>query len=104
MPDTWQVVKLTAKETGEVHYRLMCGWYGGFTQGDSWRMSSGIEKIIDEDTHWRIPQHSGSVYVCHKNNERLSGFAANTLNHIIETSTVVDIELVKISDILTEYG
>ena len=103
VPDTWQVVKLTNRENGNIHHRLMCGWFGGYLNGDSWRMSSGIERIIDQDTHWHIPQTSGSVYICHKNNNRLGGYASSVLARIIETAVDVDIECITIEEILEQY-
>jgi hypothetical protein len=102
-PDTWQVVKITANDTGDVHHRLMCGWYGGFLVGDSWKMSSGIEKIIEKTAYWEIPQTSGSIYICHKGSEKLGNYAAGMLNHLIKTAKDVTIEQVKLNDILEQY-
>jgi hypothetical protein len=52
--------------------KLLCGFYGGYLDGDEWRMSSGITEVIEEDAdHYLIKNESGSVYKCHKKNEGL---------------------------------
>lgn len=64
-PDRWVIVKIQ-KEGGKPYFRVFAGWYGGFTQGDSWKMSSGIEKSIDRGDHYEIHNASGSIYKCWK--------------------------------------
>ena len=62
-PDNWVVIKLKGEDP---HYRVLAGWSGGYTTGDSWRMNSGITKVIEEDDHWLFIGSSGSTYACHK--------------------------------------
>lgn len=65
-PDRWIVLKITNGE--KVIYKVMGGWYGGYLGSDSWRINSGITKVeLDGDTY-KFYGHSGSVYLCHKNN------------------------------------
>jgi hypothetical protein len=62
-PDSWVVLKLTNK--GETCYKVLGGWAGGYTQGSSWRLNSGITKAeydVSNDA-WRFYGSSGSVYV-----------------------------------------
>lgn len=75
-PDRWVLVKIQAAGREE-YYRVFAGWYGGFTQGDSWKLSSGVEKSIDHGTHYEFPQTSGSVYICHKGCYGMSGYMAS---------------------------
>lgn len=72
-PDCWVILELSgsAVKDGPVR-KVLGGWYGGYAGSDSWRMSSGIEKIVDMDTHWEIHNFSGSIYRCSKNCERFS--------------------------------
>lgn len=101
-PDIWRVVSLT-NEAGEVHHRVIAGWYGGFARGDSWKLSSGIEKIIDKNTYWEMPQTSGSVYFCHKGNEKLSSYTHSVITSMIENSKNIAIELIDIETITEKY-
>ena len=63
-PDNWVVIKLD--DGKDPHYRVLAGWSGGYLTGDSWRMNSGITKVIEEDDHWLFIGSSGSTYACHK--------------------------------------
>lgn len=76
-PDHWVIVEFSGTKVPQTYRRVLAGWYGGFVSGDSWKMSSGVEDMIDRGTYWEIPNHSGSVYICHKNNEGFSGYLFN---------------------------
>jgi hypothetical protein len=62
-PDKWMLVKITGDDP---HYRVFGSWYGGYNGADSWRMNSGISKVIEEDDHYLFIGSSGSTYACHK--------------------------------------
>jgi hypothetical protein len=74
-PDRWVLVKIQAVGH-EPYYRVLASWYGGFTQGDSWKLSSGVEKSIDHGTHYEFPQSSGSIYMCHKGAHGMSMYTS----------------------------
>lgn len=63
-PDNWVVLFFNTKSP---HYRVLVGWSGGYTTGDSWRMNSGITSVTEDDHHYLFHGHTGSVYRCHKN-------------------------------------
>lgn len=82
-PDCWVVIKLfSEKMRGIVVYKILAGWYGGYLDGDSYRLNSGIVKIEDCDDHWLVHGYSGSVYQCFKNVERTSGCTHNIYKNI----------------------
>ena len=88
-PDVWVIIKLTGTDVQEgKYYRVLAGWYGGFGGGDAWKASSGIVAIKDCDTHWEIENTSGSLYYCHKNTERLSGYTTSILNRFMENNSL----------------
>jgi len=62
-PDRWMIIKIAGKDP---HYRVFGSWYGGYGGSDSWRMNSGITKLIEEDNHYLFVGSSGSTYACHK--------------------------------------
>lgn len=82
-PDCWVVVKLfSEKMSGEIVYKILAGWSGGYLGSDSYRLNSGIVKIEDGDDHWLVHGHSGSVYQCGKTLERTSGYTHSVFKNI----------------------
>lgn len=62
-PDNWVIIKIKGDDP---HYRVLGGWSGGYTTGDSWRMNSGITKVEFENDQYIFHGSSGSKYICHK--------------------------------------
>jgi hypothetical protein len=62
-PNKWMIIKITGNDP---HYRVFGSWSGGYLDGDSWRMNSGITSFEEEDDHYLFIGHSGSTYACHK--------------------------------------
>jgi hypothetical protein len=67
-PDNWVVLFFN---TETPHYRVLVGWSGGYTTGDSWRMNSGITRVSSGEQHYNFYGASGSSYACHKETYRL---------------------------------
>lgn len=59
-PDNWVVLKFPD------HYRILAGWSGGYSRGSSWRLNSGITRVVEEPDHYLFYGSSGSCYKCHK--------------------------------------
>jgi hypothetical protein len=84
-PDSWVVLKMNHK--GEVLYKVLGGWAGSYTQGDSWRLNSGITKAeydVSNDT-WRFYGSSGSVYVVNPESYGLRMSTASIYEKMIKT-------------------
>jgi len=64
-PDNWVVLKIKSEKYGVV-YKILAGWSGGYTTGDSWRMNSGITNVRDEGDRFIFEGYSGSEYSCGK--------------------------------------
>jgi len=62
-PDNWVVVKMSGDDP---HYRVLAGWSGGYLDGDSWRMNSGITSVEDAGDQYNFYGSSGSCYSCGK--------------------------------------
>ena len=94
-PDGWQILKL-AFPGKAVYYRILAGWGGGYTQGQSWKLSSGITGIQETDDCYVIINASGSVYNCRKTSNRMLGMMGGILSSVQnehpEAITVVDID------------
>ncbi len=64
MPDNWVVIKFKGDDP---HYRVLAGWSGGYTTGDSWRMNSGIVRVEQTKFLYKFYGATSSCYVCSKN-------------------------------------
>lgn len=62
-PDNWVIIKLKGDDP---HYRVLAGWSGGYTTGDSWRMNSGITRVEENEHVYSFYGSSSSCYVCGK--------------------------------------
>ena len=62
-PDNWVVLKFKGDDP---HYRVLAGWSGGYTTGDSWRMNSGITGVNETEEYYYFSGSSGSEYRCSK--------------------------------------
>ena len=71
-PDRWEVLEFQ-RDNDEPVYKVFAGWYGGYTSGDSWQLNSGIVRVVDTGNAYEFHGHSGSVYICHKGAQSMSG-------------------------------
>jgi len=66
--DNWVIIKFKGDDP---HYRVLAGWSGGYINGDSWRMNSGIVEVNETDDYYYFKGSSGSEYKCNKESYRL---------------------------------
>jgi hypothetical protein len=85
-PDKWVVLKLTRGE--ETSYKVLGGWRGGYLEGDSWRMNSGILGVEEKDHYFWFHGHSGSTYLCHKDAYGFIGVTAALHKWLTENHTI----------------
>ncbi len=82
-PDKWVVVRITGKDTPPVHKVFAC-WYGGYLDGDSWKLNSGITKATLEGDVYSFEGSSGSVYECHKDAYGTNMYGGGILSGLIK--------------------
>lgn len=82
-PDNWIILKINTAP--EPFYKILAGWSGGYLNGDSWRMNSGITEVKEDVRYIDFIGSSGSVYRCHKDSETLRMNNAHIYNKLIET-------------------
>jgi hypothetical protein len=73
-PDRWVVVEINLKN--DSIQKVLAGWSGGYTWGESWKLSSGITEVTEYDDRYEFLNHSGSTYVCPKTSQGFSGYIA----------------------------
>lgn len=101
-PDSWRLVVIESPEHGKI-YKVLASWYGGFTQGDSWKLSSGIEGVTKEGNLYVMPQSSGSVYNCYEGAEHVSSIMGGVYSSFarqLEESGRGTIRMLKMSEFL----
>jgi hypothetical protein len=92
-PDAWKVIKIVTPT--ETVYKLFSTWYGSFTQGDSWRLNSGITNIKKAGKVYEITGYSGSVYTVpvHENCYRTTAYTGNILKNLIENAKDIEVHV-----------
>ena len=61
--DNWVVLKFSGEDP---HYRVLVGWSGGYITGNSWRLSSGITKVEEDESFFYFYGSGGSRYRCYR--------------------------------------
>lgn len=74
-PDLWVIVEMVTEKN--TIYKVLGSWYGGYLGSDSWRLSSGVTKVIEHNNHYEVHNHSGSIYTCYKGAEGISTYTTS---------------------------
>ena len=101
-PDRWVIVRITSHKHPTIH-KIVGSWYGGYAGSDSWRMSSGICKVISQDDHYEVHNYSGSIYTLFKGAEGTSAYTGSVLNNMatqIEESGEGMMRMINITELL----
>lgn len=96
-PDSWVIVKISQPDLPAV-YKVLAGWSGGYLDGDSWRMNSGIVKVEKNGDYFDFTGDSGSVYKCHKNGNEMRMSMAGVWNQM-HNAFPDQVELVSVDEI-----
>lgn len=72
-PNSWAIIKIS--EPGNVTYKVLAGWSGGFADADRWRFNSGITRFEEDGQTIRFYGYSKPVYAC---DTRCEGFISLT--------------------------
>ena len=91
-PDKWAIVTLTLKD-GDVMKKVLGSWGGGYLDGDSWRFSSPIDKIVYQEDHYEIQTQSGSSYLCSHGSSGMNMVAAEVVGRLRTHPKVKSVEV-----------
>ena len=84
-PHGWVVLKIIAPN--ETLYKVFASWSGGYTQGESWKMNSGITGCYMEvgGDYYYFTGYSGSTYACSKHAyNRINAYNQGILNQLLK--------------------
>ncbi len=103
-PQCWVIIELHGTESG-IHHKVLAGFPGGYTYGDSWRLSSAIVHIVDRGEFYQIHTYTGSVYYCNKNTEAFNYYTQSIYRQqqIAAKGIEVDYYRMLISDVFYLY-
>lgn len=79
-PEKWMVLKI-GKENPI--YKVFASWHGGYLDGDSWRINSGISEVHEEGDYINFYGYSGSCYKCHKNCYGITSYGEKILDSMM---------------------
>lgn len=79
-PDKWVVLQIT--DGKDLVNKVLGGWYGGYLDGNSWRLNSGNVKEEEFRDRWKFTGDSGSIYVCYKSAYGMSKYMETILNNL----------------------
>lgn len=105
-PDSWSIIKITRK-TGELEYKVFAGWAGGYLNGDSWKLNSGIKSYRKLETAIEVDGYSGSCYYLPFNGEgRHTSYNFGVLNSLFTNAEAagVEIKTISLSEFLSEFN
>jgi hypothetical protein len=97
-PDYWQVVSVQEKGKKPV-YKVFATFVGGYTEGDVWRLNSGIvgvTRVTTENTdRLHFAGESGSQYACPLNEGcyRTNLFSESILRRLVEDAKDIGVEV-----------
>lgn len=81
-PDLWSLVEIVGTE--ETIIKVLATWYGGFSDGDRWKLSSGITHTENlGESIYEMHNYSGSVYTGYKENYGMGGYTTQVLENFI---------------------
>lgn len=75
-PGRWVLVQAP----GEDHVRVLAMYSGGYLDGDSWRLNSGITEVEEATDCFLVRGLSGSVYKLGKENQGLTLVGSDPIN------------------------
>ena len=88
IPNRWVVIKIDGEEPV---YKVFAMWSGGYLDGDSWQLNSGIVDVVDDKDYWDFIGHSGSVYHCRKTSYDMTVYGAGILTSMMNKSDNISI-------------
>jgi len=99
-PPFWILIKIHSKPAV---IKVLAGWNGGYLDGSSWRLNSGVKEVEYDGDNILFHGYSGSTYICHKDNRGVNGASAGAFEWLKkEIKEKFGYEVTVIEDITNE--
>jgi hypothetical protein len=99
-PDGYAVIKITVND--DTFFKVFSSWSGGYLHGDSYRLNSGISKLVVDEDMYYFHGFSGSVVEVDKHATRISAYNSGVLANFLDLLKEGCSELVNYEDIISE--
>jgi hypothetical protein len=99
-PDAWVLIELKDPDTRLPFRKVLAGWIGGYLHGDSWRLSSGVTKIVPNNNGYAIHNESGSIYHVGTPNERFTSLTWSIYQKICERDPQMSVKQIPIASVV----
>ncbi len=88
IPDRWVILKISINEN-KPFYKVFGSWFGGYLDGDRWKINSGVSSVEEDDEYYYFNGLSGSCYKCHKEGYGVStSYNSAVLEKLINSPSV----------------
>jgi len=82
-PQGWIVIKISKENEPDI-YKVFASWRGGYLDGDSWKLNSGIKSVEQTEDEYIFHGYSGSRYFCKKSYFGVcSGYSGSVLDSLV---------------------
>lgn len=95
--DGFALIKIETDD--ETYFKVFGSNSGGYLHGDSWRVNSGVSKLVYNDLWYGFIGYSGSCYVVPRHGGRISMYNSGILDKFLSQDKVT---LVDNKDIIAE--
>lgn len=102
IPDTYQFLRISSDQDTDVIVKLFAVWVGGYLTGDSWKLNSGVTKIVKDVDVFHVHGHSGSVYTIFFAQPPMTSYGNEILSKILDSGVRqgIKVELISLEDAL----
>lgn len=104
-PDRWIILEMEQVNGEGPICKVFGNWYGGYAGSDSWKLSSGITKVVEHDDRYEVHNVSGSIYTCYKGAYGTNFYGRSILDHFYkqaeESNGKFTIKEVDVSEVRT---
>ena len=83
-PNKWMLVQVKAPTP---HFRIFGVWSGSYLEGESWRLNSGVDGVVEREDHFEIVGSSGSVYEIGKKSYGTTARGAAIIDGVVKQHT-----------------
>ena len=94
-PTNWVKIKVTTVD-GEVLNKILCGWSGGYLDGDSWQLSSEPQSMEETEDKYVFTTRSGNKYHCSKHAQHLGMNCAHLIPQLEGHKKVESVEVIEV--------
>lgn len=105
-PDGYAILKIKAYGCDDIVIKVFGSWSGGYLDGCSWRLNSGIIDVKENENSYLVTGYSGSQYILRKTSNHISSYNKGVLEDMIGElhSYGHRAELITIEDVIAIIG